>query len=207
MNYISQIFTPTSLEHAKNICLTPDSRDPDKFVEETNFFINFIKEKQIILPETMVADFGCGMGRVSKQLIEKIDCEVTGFDISYPMLLTSKNYINNDKFSAVLYNEKTAKTLNKRFDVFISLFVLQHSQHPEMDIAFIKRSLKKDGIFILVNENKRFLPVDIKNGNVVWHDDKKNIKSLVSEHFNLIESCKYYKREDRCLTIWKQFIN
>jgi 2-polyprenyl-3-methyl-5-hydroxy-6-metoxy-1,4-benzoquinol methylase len=207
VNYISQIFTPTSLEHAKNICLTPDQNDPNKFVNETNFLINFLKENQLVLKETNVADFGCGMGRVSKQLIEQIGCNVVGFDISYPMLLAAKNYINNDKFVIKKYNTHIKEQYTKQFDVIISSFVLQHSEHPEFDINFIKNSLKADGIFILVNEEKRFIPIDIENNNVIWHDDKIVINKLVSNYFKCSGEFSYYKRQDKCLTIWKNKIN
>ena len=201
MNYISQVFTPTSLEHAKNICLTPDQSDPDKFVNETNFFINFVK-KNYINSNSCVADFGCGMGRVSKQLIEQIGCDVVGFDISYPMLLTAKNYINNDKFDHIKY-DKQLKTFNKKFDVVISILVLQHSEHPQEDLMFIKNILKPDGIFILVNEPKRFIPIDIENKQVVWYDDGIDIEKLASDHFIPLSKNNYYNRTDNCLTIYK----
>lgn len=201
MNYISQVFTPTSLEHAKNICLTPDQSDPDKFVNETNFFINFVK-KNYINSNSCVADFGCGMGRVSKQLIEQIGCDVVGFDISYPMLLTAKNYINNDKFDHIKY-DKRLKTFNKKFDVVISILVLQHSEHPQEDLMFIKNILKPDGIFILVNEPKRFIPIDIENKQVVWYDDGIDIEKLASDHFIPLSKNNYYNRTDNCLTIYK----
>lgn len=204
MNYISQIFTPTSLEHAKNICLTPDDEDPNKFVNETNFFIDFVNEKQLIRPQTHVADFGCGMGRISKQLIERIGCKVTGFDISYPMLLTATNYINSDKFAAKKYKKDFKEDLKETFDVVIATFVLQHSEHPEWDLSFIKNILKPNGVFILVNEEKRFIPIDICEGNVVWHDDEIDIKQATSTNFNFVGEYEYYNRPDKCLTVWSK---
>ena len=204
MNYISQIFTPTSLEHAKNICLTPDQNDPNKFVLETNFFINFLKENKLVLQETNVADFGCGMGRVSKQLIEQIGCNVVGFDISYPMLLAAKHYISSDKFVIKKYNKNIKEYYTEQFDVVISSFVLQHSEHPELDINFIKNSLKADGVFILINEAKRFVPVDIEQNNVVWHDDGIVIKDIVSKYFTCTGEYSYYKRPDKCMSIWSK---
>jgi len=204
VNYISQIFTPMSLEHAKNICLTPDQNDPNKFVSETNFFIDFLKDNNYVSQKTKVADFGCGMGRVSKQLIDQIGCDVTGFDISYPMLLTAKNYVDSDKFIAKKYSKSIKENYNKKFDVIISLFVLQHSEHPEFDINFIKKILKDDGVFILVNEDNRFVPVDIKNNMVVWYDDKIVIKELVLKNFTCVREYQYYTRKDKRLTVWNK---
>ena len=47
MNYIKQVFNATNLDMAKDICLSKDVRYPNKFEDETQFLINFIKEKKI----------------------------------------------------------------------------------------------------------------------------------------------------------------
>ena len=90
--------------------------------------------------------------KVEKFLCIKIGCNVTGFDISYPMLLAAKNYINNnDKFVIKKYNKDIREQYTEQFDVIISSFVLQHSEHPELDINFIKNSKYK---FLLIDTNK-----------------------------------------------------
>jgi len=204
MNYIKQVFDATDLEMAKNICLSKDIRYPNKFEEETEFLINFIKEKKIINSKTRVADFGCGVGRISKELINAFDCSVVGFDISTHMLLLADQYVENpDRFKWQKYTKDFIWN-KKSFDVFIASFVLQHSEHPEHDINFIYNNLNDNGILILVNEPERLLPIDVKDGYAVWYDDKINITDLISNKFKNLGYFDYYKRDIKCLSLWQK---
>jgi ubiquinone/menaquinone biosynthesis C-methylase UbiE len=202
MNYIKQVFNATNLDMAKDICLSKDVRYPNKFEDETQFLINFIKEKKIINSKTRVADFGCGIGRVSKELIETFDCNIVGFDISTHMLLLADQYVENpDQFKGQKYTKELVWK-NSKFDLFLASFVLQHSEHPERDINFIYNNLNNDGVLILVNEPERLWPVDVKDGYAVWYDDKINITELVSNKFINLGYFDYYKRDIKCLSLW-----
>jgi 2-polyprenyl-3-methyl-5-hydroxy-6-metoxy-1,4-benzoquinol methylase len=204
MNYIKQVFDATDLEVAKNICLSKDIRYPNKFEEETQFLINFIKEKKIINSKTRVADFGCGVGRISKEIIETFNCNIVGFDISTHMLLLADQYVENpDRFKAQKYTKELVWKKNK-FDLFLASFVLQHSEHPERDIDFIYNNLNDEGILILVNEPERLLPIDVKDGYAVWYDDKINIPELVSKKFENLGYFDYHRRDIKCLSLWQK---
>jgi 2-polyprenyl-3-methyl-5-hydroxy-6-metoxy-1,4-benzoquinol methylase len=202
--YIRQVFDTTDLEIAKNICLSKDIRYPNKFEEETKFLIDFIRDKAIINNKTKVADFGCGIGRISKGIIETFKCNVIGFDISSHMLLLAQQYLEyNNRFKIQKY-KKDYKWDKHKFDVFIVSFVLQHSEHPKEDIDFIYNNLKDNGILILINEKERLVPVDIKDGYAVWHDDNINIIDLISKRFKNIGYFDYYNRDIKCLSLWKK---
>jgi len=202
--YIKQVFDPTDLEMAKNICLSKDIRYPNKFEEETQFLIDFLKNKKLLNSKTYFGDFGCGMGRVSKEIINNFNCNIVGFDISAHMLLLAHQYLeHNDKFKTQKY-KKNYKWNERQFDIFLASFVLQHSEHPKEDIDFIYNNLKDNGIFILVNENERLVPVDIENGYAVWYDDKINITDLVSNKFKNVGYFDYYNRDIKSLSMWKK---
>ena len=204
MNYIKQVFNATNLDMAKDICLSKDVRYPNKFEEETQFLINFIKEKKIINSKTRVADFGCGVGRISKEIIETFNCNIVGFDISTHMLLLADQYVENpDRFKAQKYTKEFVWGKNK-FDLFLASFVLQHSEHPERDIDFIYNNLNDEGILILVNEPERLWPIDVKDGYAVWYDDKIDITELVSKKFKNLGYFDYYKRDIKCLSLWQK---
>lgn len=204
MNYIKQVFDATDLEIAKNICLSKDARYPNKFEEETQFLIDFIKKQKIINSKTRVADFGCGVGRISKEIIENFNCNIVGFDISTHMLLLAQQYVENfTKFKIQKY-KKNYKWNKEKFDIFISSFVLQHSEHPKEDINFIYENLNKNGLLILINEPERLLPIDVQNGYAVWYDDKINITELVSKKFKNLGYFNYYKRDIKCLSLWQK---
>jgi 2-polyprenyl-3-methyl-5-hydroxy-6-metoxy-1,4-benzoquinol methylase len=203
MNYIRQVFDATDLETGKQICLSKDIRYPNKFEEETQFLIEFIKQNNLINSKTKVADFGCGIGRVAKELIENFNCNVVGFDTSMHMLRLAEQYVENDNFKIQKY-KREYKWNKERFDIFIASFVLQHSEHPKEDIDFIYENLEEQGTLVLVNEPERLLPVDIKNGYAVWFDDKINIPELISEKFKHIGYYDYYKRDIKCLSLWEK---
>jgi ubiquinone/menaquinone biosynthesis C-methylase UbiE len=202
--YIKQVFDTTDLEVAKNICLSKDSKYPNKFKEETKFLIDFLKNKKIINSKTYFGDFGCGMGRVSREIIENFDCNIVGFDISSHMLLLAQQYLEyHDKFKIQKY-KKNYKWSGDKFDVFLASFVLQHSEHPQEDIDFIYNNLKDDGILILINEKERLVPVDIKDGYAVWEDDKINITDLISKKYKNIGYFNYYNKDMQSLSLWSK---
>lgn len=204
--YIKQVFDTTDLEVAKNICLSKDVRYPNKFEEETEFLINFLKNRKIINSKIYFGDFGCGVGRVSKAILENFNCHIVGFDISTHMLLLAQQYLkHNDKFKTQKY-KKDYKWNGRKFDVFLASFVLQHSEHPKEDIDFIFDNLKTNGVLVLVNEKERLVPVDIQDGYAVWYDDKINITNLISKKFKSMGYFNYYNRDVKSLSLWKKEI-
>lgn len=191
MKYLSEIFEVENFEQAKNCVLSPDPNNPNKFNEQTEYFINVIESLNIINKNKVVLDFGVGMGRVSKRLIEKFDCNVIGCDISINMLKFATMYINNtNKF--VTCNKVTMKNL---VDVIISAFVLQHVENPEDEINHLIDILTPGGYFILLdNPLSRFIPVSINPNDryVNWHDDGYKISNKFDKHLER------YKELDYC---------
>lgn len=204
MNYIKEIFDPVNEQHAKDICLSPDPNDPKKFQKETNFFIDFLSKNGYVSPDKNIADFGCGVGRVSKQLIEQLNCSVVGFDISKKMIHAAINYVENDNFDFYHYGMNVENKCKLKFDTVIASLVLQHSEHPIYDINFINDIMKPNGIFVLVNEKERFVPTEIVRGAVKWHDDGIVIVDEVSKVFDIVGEYNYYTRPDKCLTVWRK---
>ena len=188
MKYIKEVFDAVTLEQAKNVVLTDDPNNPNKFEQETKCFIDIINDQNIITPESVVLDFGCGMGRVSRELVKQFNCNVTGVDISVKMLNFAKSYVDNPaKFTPLIRHT----TLNS-IDVCISTFVLQHTENPKREIENIFNVVKPNGYFILLNEQHRFVPGDIDSNNyVVWKDDKFNIFEEVESKFKKIKSIPY----------------
>lgn len=67
LTYFKEIFDAETLEQAKDIVLTPDPNDVNKFIFETQWLIKFINAHFNVNEKTKVLDFGCGMGRISKR--------------------------------------------------------------------------------------------------------------------------------------------
>ena len=188
MPYIKEVFDVTTFEHAKHVVLTSDPDNPKKFDNETNFLINTIAEQNILNPGSTVLDFGCGMGRVSKNLIERFDCNVIGVDISDSMLTFANIYVSKPR----KFKSMTSYTVPNTIDVAISTFVLQHVENPKTEIDIIYDTLKVGGYLILVNETKRYVPSDVdSNRYIVWNDDGFDVFGELSSRLNRINSVKY----------------
>jgi ubiquinone/menaquinone biosynthesis C-methylase UbiE len=136
------------------------------------------------------------MGRVSKRLIEKFDCNVIGCDISINMLKFATMHVNNpNKF--VTCNKVTMKDL---VDVIISAFVLQHVENPEAEINHLIDILTPGGYLILLDDpQSRFVPTIINPNDryVNWHDDGYKISEKFDKHlvrFKEINYCDNYHK-------------
>ena len=188
MPYIKEVFDVSTFEHAKHVVLTSDPDDPKKFDNETNFLVQTIAEQNIILEDSIVLDFGCGMGRVSKGLIDKFNCKVIGLDISDSMLTFARLYTANvQKFQAT-----KSYTEPESIDVCLSILALQHSENPVVEINNLVKCLKPGGTLILLNEQQRFVPSDVdKNRYVVWNDDGFDIFGYIESLLTKVNSVQY----------------
>jgi 2-polyprenyl-3-methyl-5-hydroxy-6-metoxy-1,4-benzoquinol methylase len=200
MSYIKEVFEPTTIQHAMHICLTSDPENPNKFLEETSFFVKAISEYNIINPDTKVLDFGCGMGRISRGFVEYFGCNVIGLDANENMLKFANIFVGNPKKFTTVTEYKEKETI----DVAVACFVLQHVQDPDKEIQTIYDSLKLGGHLILLNENIRYVPDDIDKGNfIIWKDDEYNIFSALAKKFDLVDSTTYMNT-DKSIKIYKK---
>lgn len=179
MAYVKEVFDPVTLDNAKNIVLSDDPNNPNKFITETNQLVNVILDTWLIAENTLILDFGCGMGRISKQLIDRANCSIIGLDQSLVMLQHATQYVNNSKFTPVQqYNEVNS------IDVVLSILVLQHVEYPLDAIQNIYNIIKPGGYFILVNEPVRLVPSELTDdGWIIWNNDNVDIHSLVASKF------------------------
>jgi SAM-dependent methyltransferase len=202
MKYLKEAFDPITFEQAKATVLTPDINNPNKFEQETKFLIDVIQEQNIITSDCNVLDFGCGMGRVSKMLVDRFNCNVTGVDISERMKTFAMLYVSNlKKFT-------TTNTIEPNtFDVCLSILVLQHTENPELEIEKIYNGLKQDGVFIVVNEPHRLVPVDVDSDRfVIWNDDKFDIFSHIEKYFTKICQVPYKPNNDISINFYKKHV-
>ncbi|HEX3577139.1 MAG TPA: class I SAM-dependent methyltransferase [Thermoanaerobaculia bacterium] len=66
-------------------------------------------------------DFGCGVGRLTKALVKRVD-RVAGIDAAESMLRIARDNVPDAAFSTTIPNE--------RFDLIVSLLVFQHIPVP-----------------------------------------------------------------------------
>ena len=203
MPYIKEVFDVSTFDHAKNVVLTPDPNNPSKFENETNFLINTIAEQMStkMNEDSVVLDFGCGMGRVSKELVKTFDCSVLGFDISESMKTFATLYVSNPrKFKTI--SEMPA---DNSVDVSLAVFVLQHVENPQQEIEKIVKTLKPNGYLVLVNEDNRFVPNDVDDkGFVIWDNDNFNVFTEIEKHLTKVKETPYINPEKDIVIYRKQ---
>ncbi len=199
MSYLEEVFYPASLNAAKDTVLSPTAGDPDKFERETTFLVSFIKTQGLVSKETRVLDFGCGMGRVAKALIDSAGCVVVGTDISHAMRRFAKEYVSDARFSVEEFPTDT------KFDVALVAFVLQHVQFPDIEVERLQEAVRLGGILVLLDEHKRLVPNGLDaEGYVVWSDDGININTLLERYFEYLGNYPYAGRTDTPLSLWRK---
>jgi SAM-dependent methyltransferase len=146
--FAPEIFNVSDIASAKKIILTPNGlTTEERWATETPYLADLIGKTLGITSASMILDYGCGIGRVSRALIERFQCRMVGVDISSSMKVLSHDYVQSDYFFSCS-NAMLSALIDRgiRFDGALSVWVLQHSPWPEQDINLIKRALSRGAV-------------------------------------------------------------
>jgi SAM-dependent methyltransferase len=181
LTYNPEIFSIKDLEQARRIILTAESSTTDeRWKTETPMVAELVARHNDLGPGSLVLDYGCGIGRMAKELIERHNCRVIGIDISQSMRALSVEYVNSDSFFACppgMLNVLVDRGL--RFDAAISIWVLQHCLKPADDIGTLRRAVKPGGGLLVLNNVHRAVPTR-ENG---WANDGIDIRKTLGNTF------------------------
>lgn len=185
--YDPSCYNVRSLSDAKRIILTEqEGRSPEERWEtESPYLASLVAEKCEVNAFSILLDYGCGVGRLSKPLIEKVSCSVVGVDTSPSMRALSAQYVSHDRFLACAPDalRLIVRPLHA-FDVALAVWVLQHVPNPEREIYGLHRSLNPSvGRLFVVNNLNRCVPTD--RG---WCDDGIDLRALLEKWFGSPES-------------------
>lgn len=117
----------------------------ERWEKETELFVDALL-RQMPRENCSVLDYGCGIGRVSKEILaRRSDCTVVGSDNSDVQLAHAQSYIKDPRFSGVLPD-----MISGPFDFAFSLYVLQHVRavHLRQAIQIIHANLAPGGLFV-----------------------------------------------------------
>ena len=180
-SYSPAVFDVGNLEDAKAIILTPEGgTTDDRWAKETPYLASLCVEHLDLGPDKVVVDYGCGIGRMARELIRQTGCFVIGVDISPSMRALANVYVNSPGFLACA--PEALPLLGFKFDAAISVWVLQHCQTPQREIGLIKNGLNEGGKFLVVNNHGRAVPM--RSGN--WGTDGVDVRGLLTQQFKVV---------------------
>jgi SAM-dependent methyltransferase len=192
--YYPEIFDVVDIQHAKQTILTdegPGASTEARWAIETPYVMELLNPALGLQADTVVLDYGCGIGRMSKAMIEASGCSVVGVDTSPAMRRLAGEYVTSDRFVAVsphLFDRMVGSGL--RVHAAIAVWVLQHCFAPADDLARIRRALVADGKAFVLNMPKRAVPAvldDVEAGRrFTWAQDKIDVAALLRTEFRVV---------------------
>jgi SAM-dependent methyltransferase len=181
VSYDPSIFTSIeTVEDAMRIIVTPEAglTSKHRWDVETPYLVGLIE--RWLSPRDLVLDYGCGIGRLAKPLIDKHCCDVVGIDISPNMLALALSCVNSDQFATA--PPKMLKWFRHDFDFALAIWTLQHVLDLPAMVSNIETSLRSGGKLFVVNNVRRVVPTS--NG---WIDDGVDVRAVLKDHFIEIE--------------------
>jgi SAM-dependent methyltransferase len=158
-----EAFEVTSLAQAMAVTVTPEvgTSTAERWQKETRYLVDDIGRFLALGPESCLIDYGCGTGRIARELIDKYGCRVIGVDTSKSMRLLAPEYVLSERFT-VWSPELLDKMIAKGFraDMCICLWVIQHAFSATEVIDRISRALKPGGLLYSLNQLTRCVPTD-----------------------------------------------
>jgi 2-polyprenyl-3-methyl-5-hydroxy-6-metoxy-1,4-benzoquinol methylase len=187
LTYDVSPFEVSNIARAQAIILTPTAEGrntEERWQIETEYLLDLIGHCCKLGPGSTVLDYGCGVGRLSKPIIERYGARVTGVDASAHMLALARDYVRSDRFCTLtlpgldyLIREDSAS-----FDAVISVWTLQHAKYPAEDIYRIQQAMIQDGRLFVVNEKLRCVPTR----ELGWIDDGIDIRRALKDAFGCV---------------------
>ncbi len=169
-----------SLDEAAQVIVGGD--DPEfttkyRWEHETAILLDMIDEHINLTEASWVLDYGCGVGRLAKGLIERHNCRVVGADTSPNMRALAASYVKSDRFFAC--PPAFVPYLSIRFDFALAVWVLQHCRDPDDAISLISIMLADRGRLFVANEKRRLVPCL----EYAWANDGIDVRGLLMTHF------------------------
>lgn len=177
------LFKPKDFEEARHSVVGDCNGIPMnmRWEVETPLFAKEILKHAKPEPGFTILDYGCGCGRLSKEILAQ-DHSVTviGLDVSKDELKLAEKYIANSRFIPVLPHE-----LNQKVDLVYCVYCLQHA--PAIEIREILQRihyfLKPGGKFIYCSSDYR-MAIRFDGGG--FFDDRflgVNLREEISRFF------------------------
>jgi SAM-dependent methyltransferase len=184
VSYDPSIFNIETVDEAVQIIVTPEAglTSKHRWDVETRYLMTLIERWfNPERPESLVLDFGCGIGRLAKPLIQKHGCRVIGVDIAANMRALAASCVDSYLFVA-MPPELLHLLIQNQCDFAIAVWTLQHCFAVTLEVDRIKRMLRDGGKLFVVNNVRRVIP-----STAGWLDDGVDIRAMLKDYFTELE--------------------
>jgi 2-polyprenyl-3-methyl-5-hydroxy-6-metoxy-1,4-benzoquinol methylase len=203
------VFDVRTVNEAKSIILEADHEitTEKRWEKEAPFVVGEIGRLARPTPASVLLDYGCGIGRIAKELIQQFGCTVIGVDISFRMRSLAQTYVLSDNFLVCSPSSFEAMLEHGlRVDHAYAVWVIQHCEDPSADIARLARAVSGDGLLYVANTHRRCAPTDAG-----WTDDGQDIRPLLADQFDALERTPFPKgvvsdhlRQRAACSLWRR---
>jgi len=179
-SYDRGCFDVRNTAQAKAIILTPEGRTTeDRWQHETPYLAQLMGEHVDLHARHRVLDYGCGIGRMSKALIERYGVSVIGVDTSASMRALACAYVDKGDFMVTAPGHLMDEGLTQCHHA-ISVWVLQHIPEVSSAIDAVYNKLFRHGKWLVVNMHHRALPMS----DGTWVDDGVKVRGMLRDRFH-----------------------
>ncbi|MFM7330209.1 MAG: class I SAM-dependent methyltransferase, partial [Brachymonas sp.] len=183
--YNPDVFELSDLASARSIILTDEAQvsTDERWNTETPYLLAQLQQWCQFEGSAQVVDFGCGIGRMSKALIEATDACVWGVDASQAMRTHAVSHVASPHFAALSpLMLDSATQMGHRWNMALSVWVLQHCPDLKTEIERLFAALKPGGVLFVVDMQHRAIPT-VSDG---WVNDGLNVESALREKFTCL---------------------
>jgi ubiquinone/menaquinone biosynthesis C-methylase UbiE len=176
-NYLPNFFETDDPKRARELILTKNftMSSDERWEKETPYLLDKIDKALPISSEHLVLDYGCGIGRLAKAIIEKYRCRVLGIDISSSMRTMAESYVGSSLFRAIHPTQLDVElSSGLAVDHAYAVWVLQHTADPRQELRRLQHVVKPGGSLYIVNTAGRCVPCDLG-----WVNDGIDIYELM----------------------------
>ena len=147
--YTPGIFDQNSIAAAKQVILTVPLYIADEFWRRATVATgDLIMEAMRPTRDDVLLYFGCGIGRLAKELIGRTGRRIVGVDISDAMRRYATEYVASDCFSvSSLRNLPSLPQTERSFSGAYSIIVSQHVLEPQSEPGNCRSLHRRRAIF------------------------------------------------------------
>jgi cyclopropane fatty-acyl-phospholipid synthase-like methyltransferase len=147
-----------------------DLKNAKKEIVDTEEFAHDKELEDINFDNKIVLDFGCGVGRNLKYLVNTSAQQIIGFDFPN-MIELSKQILSEDKRSKIQFISPPLQNLPK-LDIIVATLVFQHVNdinELEAYLFILKEALSENGILYVNSRGYIDIGADPNVDRNVWH--------------------------------------